>query len=473
VVFLPRRDFPSPHRGEGQGEGAPNLPNPLVILLLLVSLAGCTHVVWYGHSDDRHHIVSVLEQGNTQHVRLDMIDGPPVKGVGVDALVLDGTHLTYPAQVDDGWLVMHDGVRGRSYDALGELVVREPHVAYTAQRNARWLVVHDGIETESFENILPSSLTLVGNHLAFAAQNGAAVFAVIDGKKSPPLDGLGQLRFSTDGAHSGFVARKNGDTFLMLDGVEGPHFDNLADLELGPPLLYVAKAGRTWRVFTDGQPGPEFERVAGLRPDGAYVGRLAGAEWVLDGVRKSGPFTALKSTLARDPTGQLVFLAKHDGAFWLVHGDTELGPFHDVEGLVIEGAHVGFIGERDGRSVIVIDGVERSRWDWAGSLALSATGRVAHLAKRDEQTVLIVDGVEKRIEVVVSGTLAFSRDGTRFGCVTGERAKKRLFITRDDGTRSPIDIEELAAALSRSPPESLLLSPDVTLLRRWVAAELE
>jgi hypothetical protein len=35
------------------------------------------------------------------------------------------------------------------------------------------------------------------------------------------------------------------------------------------------------------------------------------------------------------------------------------------------------------------------------------------------------------------------------------------------------DKYELAAALSRSPPESLVLSPDVTLLRRWVEAELE
>jgi hypothetical protein len=441
--------------------------------LFALVLTGCTHVVWYGRSDDRHHIVSVIEQGPGQRVRRDMVDGPVLKGVAVDALVFTGEHLTYPAEVEGGWQVIRDGVAGPTFEALGELVVREPHVAYAARRAGSWLVIRDGVESESFENVLPSSLTLSGARFAFAAQNGNAYIAVIDGVKQGPWDAVGQLRFSADGTHSGFTARRGADTFVVIDGVEGTTFEAIADLLLGPPQVVVGRREKFWRVFIDGQPGPEFERIAGLLPDGAYAARKTQQEWVIDGAKQQGPFTALRTTLLRDEAGQLAFIAKHEDSWWVHRGEVSLGPWEDLEAMTVAGPHLGFIGERDGRSVVVVDGVERSNWDWAGSLALSSNGRLAHLARRANQTVLVVDGKERTFEVVVAGTLAFSRDGKRFGCVTGERAKKRLFITRDDGTRSPVDMEELAAALSRSPPESLVLSPDVTLLRRWVEAELE
>ena len=155
-------------------------------------------------------------------------------------------------------------------------------------------------------------------------------------------------------------------------------------------------------------------------------------------------------------------------------GQTESTPWTEVEAPALGGAHLGFIGQRGGRSVVVVDDRERSTWEWAGSLVLSADGaRVAHLARRGGQSLVVVDGLERTFDVVVAGTLAFSRDGQRFGCVTGETKTRRLFITRDDGHRSEVDMEELVAALSRGSPDALLSAPDLTLLRRWVEAELE
>lgn len=445
------------------------------LLLLLSSLTSCTHLVWYGRSDDRRHIASVIEEGSTQHVRFDMIDDPRVRGVGVDALVIDEAgHLAYPAELSEGtWALIRDGVIGPPFDAIGELQVRGDQLAYTAEKAGKWHVVHDGKPSEPFDTILPGSLTFGPNgRLAFAAQHGTSVFAVIDGRRSAPMDGVGQLRFSTDGTRVGFVGRRRGASYVVVDGEERGPFEAVAELELGPPDVFVART-EGWRVFVDGQPGEPFERIAGLTGT-AYAGRRGKQEWIVDGARTLGPFTAIKSKLARDASGRLVFVAQRGAAWTVVTGETENAPWVEVEVPAIGGSHVGFIGERDERSVVVIDGKEAATWDWAGSLVLSRDGaRFAHLARREEKTVLVVDGVERQVEVIVAGTLAFSKDGRRVGCVTGDPKTRRLFISRDDGKRVQVDMEEVVAALSRGNPDALLTSPDVTLLRRWVEAELE
>lgn len=440
---------------------------------------GCTHVVWYGRSDDRRHLASVLQQGGRQHVRLDMIDGPDFVGVGVDALVLaEGGHLAYPAQLDDGWVVIHDGVQGPRFDAIGEVQLHGPHLAYTAESAGKWLVVLDGKSGEPFDTVLPGSLTFgPTGRLAFAAQQESRVFAVIDGQRSAAMDGVGQLRFSSDGLRAGFVGRRQGFSSVVIDGVEQGPFETIAELQLGPPDVFVARTEGAWHVFVDGQPGEGFDRIAGLLTTGgapAYAGRRGQEEWIVEGPHQLGRFTALKSKLARDASGRLVFVAQRGDVWTVVMGDTESTPWAEVEVPAVGGAHVGFVGERDGRSVVVLDGQDVSTWEWAGSLVLSADGaRSAHLARRDGRTLVVVDGVEKSFDVVVAGTLAFSKDGRRFGCVTGEAKTRRLYVTRDDGKRSQVDMEEVVAALSRSSPEALLTSPDVTLLRRWVEAELE
>jgi hypothetical protein len=287
------------------------------------------------------------------------------------------------------------------------------------------------------------------------------------------MDGVGQLRFSSDGLRAGFVGRKQGASSVFIDGVERGPFETITDFQLGPPDVFATRKDGSWRVDVDGQLSEPFDRVAGLLGS-AYAGRRGKEEWIVDGAHSFGPFSSIKSKLARDSGGRLVFTAQHGEVWTVVIGDTENSPWTEVEVPAIGGSHVGFIGARDGRSVVVLDGKEISTWDWAGSLVLSADGsRYAHLARRAARNLVIVDGVERNFDVVVVGTLAFSKDGRRFGCVTGELKTRELFLTRDDGKRSLVDMEEVVAALSRGPTDSLLTSPDVTLLRRWVEAELE
>ena len=458
--------------------GSPGRHRARFVTSLLCGLiaSSCTHLVWYGRSDDRRHFVSVIEEGSTQHVRLDMIDGPSVLGVGVDALVLtDAGNLAYPAQFAEGWAVIHDGKRGPTFEAIGELQLTNQHLAYTAERSGKWHVMHDGALSEPFDTILPGSLTShPTGRLAFAAQLGHSIFAIIDGTRSAPMDAIGQLRFSSDGARAGFVARRQGASYVSIDGFERGPFESVTELQLGPPELFITRASGSSRVFTGDQPGAAFDRIAGLISGPAYAGRREKQEWIIDGAKQFGPFTSIKSNLLRDAQGGLVFVAQRGESRVVILGELESGPWNEVETPSIGAAHVGFIAERDDRNVVLIDGKEISTWEWAASLVLSPDGqRFAHLARRGGKTFVVLDGTELTFDVVVSGTLAFSKNGSRFGCVTGDPKTRRLFITRDDGKRAPVDMEEVVAALSRGNPDTLLTSPDVLLLRRWVEAELE
>ena len=427
-------------------------PGPLLLVFLLTS---CTHVVWYGRSDDRRHIASVIEERGGQHVRFDTIDGPDFEGIGVEAL----------------------GVQGPRFDAIGEVQLRGERVAYTAERAGKWHVVVDGTPGPAFDTILPGSLTFgPRERLGYAAEAERAVFAVLDGARSAPMDGVGQLRFSDDGARAGFVGRRQGASWVVIDGLEQGPYESVAELHLGPPDVFVVRSDGAWHVASAGQLSEGFEKIAGLITSGgtpAWAGRRGRETWIFDGTRQLGPFASIKSQLARDTSGRIVFVAQNAAGWIVVTGERERGPWTEVETPVLAGAHVGFIGERAGRSVLVLDGEERTTWEWAGSLVLSPDGtRLAHLARRGALNLVVVDGVERPVDLAVAGTLAFSKDGRRFGCVTGEKKTRRLFITRDDGPRTLVDMEEVVAALTRT-PETLLTSPDVTLLRRWVEAELE
>lgn len=465
---------------------------------LALLATGCTHLVWYGSSPNRRHLAAVLETGAQQRVRLDMVDGRPFRGIAVDALVLtDDGHLAYPAQTDEGWAVVLDGVAGPSFDAIGELVFAHGVLSYAAEQRGAWTVVtRSPAEARGppFTGILARSLTVSpAGRIAYAAQRDRDTFVVIDGIEHGPFEGAGLIRFSADGARVGFTARTAGATTVHLEGRRFGPFETVSELHLGPPDAFIATVDREARVYVDGQPSEPSTRAAGLLvkgPAAAWVERRGAQAWVIDGTRRRGPFRAVTSALQRDTRGRLVFSAMNpDDTAQVFVGDTQSEPFREVSTPLVAGEHVGFIvtgphaleaPSRDGGprpqegAWVVLDGRPGPRWAWADALALSPDGtRFAHLASRGGPALLVVDGVEQPVDTVVSGTLAFSRDGQRFGCVVGDRKTRRLVVQRDDGRRVPVDLEEVVAALSRQPGGEALLAPDAELLRRWVEAELE
>lgn len=449
------------------------------VALVALLGSGCTHLVWYGHSDDRRHVAAVIEEGGTQRVRFDTVDGPRVKGVALEGLVFgaDG-HFAYPAQVPAGWVVFHDGMPSAAFEGIGAVVLSPDgrHVAFAAQRSGGWYVVHDGVVGERFEALFPGSLRFgPGGQLVYAARRGEASFVVVEGRVSESWDGVGRVEFSPDGRRVAWLARRGQQAFVVVDGAPRGPFAGVAAHHFGPPEVAVVDEGG-WRLLRDGVPSEAFSAIGAVHVEAGRVAapvRRHGQGWVLDGAELRGPFEAVHPTLARDDAGALVFAAK-EGADWFVfHGAARSGPWVQVEDLQVAGAHVAFLGVRAQRDVVVLDGQERSSWDYASSLSLSPTGaRLAHLAKRGEAWRLVVDGAEHPVDLAIEGTVAFARSGRRAGCVTGDRLRRKLRFTFDDGTSRPLDFEELVAATARTARDELP-TPDPGLLRRWVAAELE
>jgi hypothetical protein len=435
-------------------------------VLLLALLSGCTHLVWYGRSPDRRHTVAVIERGERQFVRHDFRDGAPFKGIGVDALRLDEKRLAYPAQLDDGaWVVVIDGVASEKFDAIGAVVLDGGRITFVAERAGKWFVAREGLPTSGpWDEVLDGSVRAD----AFAARRDNKAWVVRGAEPFGPFDAVGQLTATR------FVARTTEGVFVYSSASErlGP-FDDVVELT---ERSFAAHFGKSWKVFDlkSGTFGPPFERVGGFAvfdDTSFYAGRRDGQEFVVAGATEWGPFRVLKRQLLRSSAG-LVFAGKRERGWFVQRGAAESGPWEDVSALTAFDGHDAFIGERDGRSVVVLDGVEQKSWELATGLVLARGGRVLHVARSGNQN-LVVDGeTTTPFDLIVADTLVATDDGRHYGCVTGEAKTKRLFITFDDGARVPVDLEELTAAMTRVPPAGLLSAPESVLLRDWVRAEL-
>jgi hypothetical protein len=464
--------------------------------VLSVLVAGCAQrVVWFGHSDDRRHVVSVIESAGKQRVRLDGREGPALLGVGVEGLALssDGRHLAYPARRPGGWAVIHDGHEDALWDGVGAVALSPDgaHVAYAAERARRWHVVRDAEVGPPADAILEGSLSFgTGGQLLYAIERAGEAHAVVDGVEGPGWEALGGLSTSADGAHTAYVARRGSLMFAMVDGAASGPYEAIAELALAPRRGGVAVVARTegkWRVIVDGAEGAAFDRISRVRwsPAGgrvAYAAKRGSREVVVvDGTvvggEEASPFDAvMPASLAFDGSGaHVAFAARRDGRWRVTADGREGAPFDEVDAPTwSDDGVLGYVARRGFVARAVIDGKEGVGWAWASDLVLGSGGRFAYLAGHGAHSYVVDDRGEREYALVVSGTLSFSREGTRWGCIAGDARSRKLFIAAEGGGQRPLDAEELVAAISK-PSADLRPSQrlDAEILRRWVAAELD
>ncbi|MFT3711513.1 MAG: hypothetical protein QM817_28085 [Archangium sp.] len=453
-----------------------------VAVLLLTLLSGCTHLVWYGRSADRRHVAAVIERGSEQFVRHDTRDGKAYAGIGLEGLRMDGTLVAYPAQRSEGWVMVVNGVEGERFDAIGEVIFEGGRALYAAQRAGKWFVV-DGKQVRGpFDELFASSLRRWGDEGVFAAQRDNKAWVIAGEREMGPFDAVGQLH--AEGDWLDFVARTAAAGVAIYSVRTGEPlgppttgaWDDVADVQRrNAAVVWVQHDASGWRVSSRGELGAPFDRIAGLTTNlsgvAVYAGRRAGAEFVVFGAQTFGPFKTLKQQLLTTERG-LVFAARENDSWFVHRADARSGPWEDVSALQSAGEHDAFVAEREGRSVVVLDGAEHSAWEVASGLVLHANGRVLFIARAGAQTLLVDGEKTTPFDLILEDTATFSRSGNHFAVITGERKTKKLFITFDDGSRVPVDLEELTAELMRAPPSPLAMSAQSAVLRRWVGAEL-
>lgn len=431
--------------------------------LLAFCFVGCTHVVWLGHSDDRRHEVQVVEHGGGQFVRVDGEEGPRTRGIPVETVFVDALgRPSYVAQVAEGWVVFSGTTASRPWPAIGELVAaKDGQLAYTAGSRGGWVVVANGVEHPPVGSV--RSLSRHGDRWVWIGVVRGKEQVFIDGKPMPAVDGVTLL--SSNAGQLSWVGREGGQAFVFVEGVRRP--DPWAEIsELSSKVLVARSVDGGWQLQVDGRLLEETKvrEVAAGDAGVAFVTADDAGVFVHSATERRGPFETVARGLRVHPSGAPVFAAE-DREGWTVYGPGwQSGPWVDVDGLQLAGTHVGFIGVRAATDHVVVDGVERSAWAKATSLALAPDGeRVAFLATRDGGTRFVAKD-ELPIDLALEGTVAFSE--SQAACIAGSRADRQLFFLFEDGARQPLELEEVVAAAMRSPRDQ------DERLRRWVRAEL-
>ena len=116
---------------------------------------------------------------------------------------------------------------------------------------------------------------------------------------------------------------------------------------------------------------------------------------------------------------------------------------------------------------MIINGQPGHTHNWAGDLVFSPDGkRFAYLAKTRNSMRVFHDQGSVRFDVVVQGSLVFSDDSQHLAFLAGNRKTKRAHVYLDGSVKKSIfDWEEIAAAVSRIPPEKLTAQMGENIIR--------
>ncbi len=480
----------------------------LVGLLAALSLTvGCrSMLVWYSHSPDRRHRVEVVAAGEQQHLLRDGLAGESFRSIAFEAISFsaDSAHLAYVAQSEQGWHVVRDQQSGPAHEGIAGLLWSADgrQLAYIAQDAGSWRVVRDQQSGPVFSAIRDDSLRFSsdGAHLAYVADRGAGLSVVRDKLPGPSYDGIASLNFMPNGQLA-YVARRGPLSHMVRGQARGEAYDGIGEVVVeGGRLAYAAYRSPHWYAIDAGRRSAAYQRVDALVMSAqgklAYVARRQGRELVVNGGDESAPYAkVLHSSLAFSPDGKLAYAAwplPQDGSSRpQIHMflDGKPGPAFDrIEPPVFAaaGGQWGYIGANaDGVYVVIVgerpgspqQNHQRSQaYAWASDLIFTPDGqRHGYLARdRRGQHMVVLGHTRSPFELVVGGSLTFDRSGYHWACLVGKREAKRFFFAIDGKLAGEFDMRELAAAAARAPLRTRLAKQlDASMVRQWVAAELE
>jgi hypothetical protein len=262
---------------------------------------------------------------------------------------------------------------------------------------------------------------------AFAAEAPPAAKVEYKIEMDPlgPLPTKAGATRSDDGRHVVFITKQNDKSVAVLDGQRGPAFDDISGLRFtGSPshLVYAARTGETWTLVVDGKPGPAMAKVepysVDFGEDGkhtAYVGTQNGRSVVVVDGKAGPPFDGIgQQGACLTADGEPVYVATTDGKWCMVKGDKP-GPLFD--------------GILQGTSIPVLS-PDRRHW--------------AYVAKRGDQWLVVIDGKEGAgYGNVVPGTQIFSPDSkhSAYGALKGDK----WVVVTDGHEGAPFDdVKDLA-----------------------------
>lgn len=431
----------------------------------LLVVAGCGFNVAYrasrpcGASE-----VSVLNEEEGVYVLIGEERVGPYDAVSLPSILQspDGERVGYVAERDGGARVYVDGVAvSPAWGAIGELRW-EPSsqgVVYSAEREGAWHVVGRGTVSRGYGAIPRGSLVLdsEGGGFAFLGLDERGAFVVDDGVERGPYAAAGGL--SRVGGHLAYASAGRDGAYVHGDGSRWGPFVDVAEVvatSLGRVVATVL-TDEGWRVLDDGQLGEPWTAVGSLKV-GAGGARLAYAaarevagveQWFvdLDGAL-TGPYeeVAHDALVFGDGGRALAYHAKLGGVRRVFVEGVPVGPgFGDVGLLAVSAGSrvVGFVGESERGASVVVNGVERGRFDAVHGLAVGGDGHFVAHAELAGAELLLVDGEPRSFTTVIDGSLAMTPDGRRWSALVGDGDERALWYVVDGARTSRVGLDEL------------------------------
>ena len=274
----------------------------------------------------------------------------------------DGKRLAFAAGAGEGptfrMFVVVDGVDGPGYRQIGSFMHDVRSKAFTWSPDAK----HWG-------------------YSAVKAEGGELV--VIDGVAGTTYEGVRAPAFSPDGTRWAHPALRKGKWVMVANGqVTGKEYDEIGEVYFGPGvgrLAFAARRGKAWVVVVDGVEGKEYGRVGTysirFSPDGKRV-----VYWATSSPRPPPIFFVLDGV--------------EQGAYENVGANRSFAWSSFSFGA--DGKQTVFAGQRNGKWVIVTNGVEGTPYEMLPIFtpAIGPRGDVAYAAQKGDSLVLVGNGVE-------------------------------------------------------------------------------
>jgi len=386
--------------------------------LLSVGLScGCSPALaWYGHTPDRTQRIEVQQRNKKQRLVIGDRKSAEYDGFATHAFVFasGGRHVAVAAMRigNDGvarWHVVRDFHESAAWDALaGISFAREGrHLAYAAERKGRWRIVVDEQPGPPFDAREPDPRSWAPRSArwGYVAQDGPCKRVVIESQ-------IGECYRRVIGFSVGRTRAQDMTLAVLSSGDSRVHFfigeDEKANF-VGARALYVDASGNRWAILAETEP-PEvgFRMIVNGKDQPSFdeIGKF-----VWEPYQRSFGYTA------RRDKSWFVMEEDHSSRAY----DAVEPPVFSGHGRSIDGRHVGHVGRAGSQGFVFVDG----KIFWSDKYPVTALtfntfgNRVAFMYRDAQSPVIAVDDARHRYDIVIDGSLRFSRDGHHWAALVG------------------------------------------------------
>lgn len=318
---------------------------------------------------------------------------------GTRTVSSDRRHVAFVAKVANGEAAYVDGVAGKTYPAVASDPLSEAGTGspFTFSRDGR-------------------RVAYVVNLSSARARGPRRV--VVDGKEGSSFDYIwsGGLHFSDDGKHFAYTAERGGKRFAVVDGVESAPYERVSQ----PAFRDYKERG--------------FVVAFDAARDGRQLFVVNGQEFAADDAKGRELFFGEQARAPREVV--------REGKHFVVWEGKEVGPFDEPIGTSLNatpragGWLVTFEGQRDGKQIAVLDGVEGKPYDYVGEIYVSNGGaHTLYQARQGSKSFVVFDGKEgaKYYQVDFSYQSPFSADGRRYAYAVARTPDYSEYFAVADG----------------------------------------